>query len=82
LHVVVGGLAAQRDLDLDGAIAGDLEEARLVAGFGQQDVAVVEQHSGVHFSLRAFVFPDDLLIAGHFNDGAAGVGLGLGEGEQ
>jgi hypothetical protein len=80
--VVVGDLAAKRDLDLDRSVTRDFEEARFVAGFGQHDVAVVEQDGRVHLGLGALVFPDDFLVARHFDDRAAGIGLGLREGEE
>jgi hypothetical protein len=82
LHVVVGDLAAQWNLDLDRTIAGNLEETRLVAGFRQHDITVIQLDGRIHFRLRALVFPDDLLVSGHLDDGAPGVGLVLGEREQ
>jgi hypothetical protein len=82
LQVMVLGLAAQGNLGLDRAVAGYHQEARPVARFREHDVSAREQDRRVHFGLRTFVFPDDLQVARHFDDGPAWAGFVLRKREQ
>jgi len=79
---VVVGLALEGKFDEDLAVVVNFEEARLLAGFGEEDVAVVERLDTIHFALGAFELEEDLVVLIEDDNCAAGVVLGLGGGQE
>ena len=82
LEVMVPRLGLDGDLGRDLAVSVDLQDARAIAGLGQQDAAVVEGLDGVDLRLRPLESDGRLAVASDLHRRPSGILRPLVEREQ
>lgn len=82
LHVEVGQLTLDRDLQGDVEILVQFKDPRFRAGFSDHVTPFGKGHDGVDFVLSALPFGFDLARCSQFEQSATGEFLALGNGEQ